>query len=753
VFATGRPTVSDLFFGVAVRRPVIAIDVPVKRVDGAVAYVLALNPGLDDFERIIRRQQLPDDRFTAVFDRHGITVARVPGADQFIGRPAAPEFLPLLLDHQEGVIETETHEGVPVIAVFSHAGQFGWSVGIGVPRATLIDPAIQAALRTLGVAGIVLAIGLMLALLVARQVTRPIAALRRLAAATDGEASPGEPRTGLRETDEVAHALRAAEARRKQSEGEERRALAMLHQEVTERRRAEAQLRLFIDAAPAAIAMFDRDMRYLAVSRRFREDYRLGDQPLIGRSHYELFPEMPERWREIHRRCLAGATERCDEEAFARADGETDWLRWEIRPWQDEPDAVGGIVLFSEVITGRKRAELALHHSDAMLRQAQKMEAIGQLTGGLAHDFNNLLLVVIGNLEMLLDGEPSDADIREFANEALDAAQRGAELNRSLLAFARQQPLQPRRVDVNQLVDGITKLLSRTLGERIKMLLELAPDTWPVVVDPAQLQAALANLANNARDAMPKGGRLTVTTANRVLDDDYVAEHADVTAGDYAMIEVGDNGTGMPPTVVAKIFEPFFTTKPRGEGTGLGLSMVFGFIKQSGGHIAVYSEPGVGTAFRLYLPRDKRDGDGLEPETMPTAPLGNGEIVLIVEDDAAIRRLVVRLLTGLGYQVRETENAARAIALLEGGERIDLLFSDVVMAGKLDGYELARVVTERWPSTRVILTSGFPSATMDPDSLPSHAIRLLTKPYRKEDLAHALRDALDGRGGSSSAEN
>jgi signal transduction histidine kinase/ActR/RegA family two-component response regulator len=463
-----------------------------------------------------------------------------------------------------------------------------------------------------------------------------------------------------------------------------------------------------------------------------------------------LFPEVPERWREIHRRCLAGATERCDEEAFPRADDETDWLRWEIRPWQDEQDAVGGIVLFSEVITARKRAELALHNSDAMLRQAQKMEAIGQLTGGLAHDFNNLLLVVIGNLEMLLDGEPTDADIREFANEALDAAQRGAELNRSLLAFARQQPLLPQRVDVNELVGGITKLLSRTLGERIKILLELAPDTWPVVVDPAQLQAALANLANNARDAMSKGGRLTVTTANRVLDDDYVVEHADVTAGDYAMIEVGDNGTGMPPAVVAKIFEPFFTTKPRGAGTGLGLSMVFGFIKQSGGHVAVYSEPGVGTTFRLYLPRDKRDGEGNEPEIVQAAPLGNGETVLVVEDDAALRRLVVRLLTGLGYQVRETENAVRAIALLEGGERIDLMFSDVVMAGKLDGYELALVVTERWPSTRVILTSGFPSATMDPESLPSHDIRLLTKPYRRDDLARALRDALDGRGAPSS---
>ncbi len=246
--------------------------------------------------------------------------------------------------------------------------------------------------------------------------------------------------------------------------------------------------------------------------------------------------------------------------------------------------------------------------AEERLVQAQKMEAIGNLTGGLAHDFNNLLGIIIGNLDLLrgLLGTQREAD--ELARDALDGATRGADLTRRLLAFARRQPLQPQRVELNELVGGMAKLLSRTLGETINVALDLAPDVWQAMVDPAQLEASLANLATNARDAMPDGGKLTIVTANRHLDADYCAQYPDVAPGDYAMIEVSDTGTGMPPDVIDRIFEPFFTTKPQDKGTGLGLSMVFGFIKQSGGHVNVYSEMGVGTTFRLYLPRAASSG-------------------------------------------------------------------------------------------------------------------------------------------------
>ena len=240
---------------------------------------------------------------------------------------------------------------------------------------------------------------------------------------------------------------------------------------------------------------------------------------------------------------------------------------------------------------------------EGQLRQSQKMEAIGNLTGGMAHDFNNLLGIIVGNLDLARERGGSDAELQEMVGEALDAALRGADLTRRLLAFARRQPLRPVRIDINELVSDTVRLLRRLLGEDIEISLELAEKIWPVTIDPAQLEASLANLATNARDAMPKGGRLIITTANRHLDADYVAVHADAAEGDFVMIEVSDTGTGMSEEIISHIFEPFFTTKEAGKGTGLGLSMVFGFLRQSGGHVNVYSEPGAGTTFRLYLPR------------------------------------------------------------------------------------------------------------------------------------------------------
>jgi signal transduction histidine kinase/CheY-like chemotaxis protein len=386
-------------------------------------------------------------------------------------------------------------------------------------------------------------------------------------------------------------------------------------------------------------------------------------------------------------------------------------------------------------IAERKQAE-------AQLVQAQKMEAIGNLTGGMAHDFNNLLGVIIGNLDVMHDLIKDDAEADELAGEALDAALRGAELTRRLLAFARRQPLRPARVDVNDLVDGIQKLLTRTLGEDIEITQDLAPGAWPVVADAAQLEAALTNLATNARDAMPKGGRLSITTSNRGLDVDYAAQHLGVVPGDYAMIEVSDTGAGIAPDVLTRIFEPFFTTKAEGKGTGLGLAMLFGFMKQSGGHINVYSEVGVGTTFRLYLPRDEEGVVAAKRPAVEAVPLGHGEVVLAVEDNAALRRIVARQARELGYRVLEAENAVAALALMER-ERVDLLFTDLVMPGELSGLELARAAAGRWPHIRVVLTSGFSEAKINAN-LDTAAARLLTKPYRKEDLALALHAALDG---------
>ena len=308
-------------------------------------------------------------------------------------------------------------------------------------------------------------------------------------------------------------------------------------------------------------------------------------------------------------------------------------------------------------LTERREAETQREQ----LRHSQKMEAVGQLTGGLAHDFNNLLAIIIGNLDMLREIRAGDPVTDELVRDALDSALRGADLTRRLLAFARRQPLQPERVDINEVIGAIVRLLTRTLGENITIEMSLAPNVWPVQIDRAQFEAVIANLATNARDAMPRGGALLIDTRNGRLDEAYAAAHTDVTPGDYVVVEVSDSGTGMPPEILSRIFEPFFTTKEQGKGTGLGLSMVFGFMKQSGGHITVYSEPGKGTTFRLYLPRMSDTVTAQEERSDQPASLGGSETILVVEDNAGLRRIVVRQLGEAGYRVLEAPDAEAAM--------------------------------------------------------------------------------------------
>ncbi len=389
-------------------------------------------------------------------------------------------------------------------------------------------------------------------------------------------------------------------------------------------------------------------------------------------------------------------------------------------------------------VTDRREAETQREQ----LRQSQKMEAVGQLTGGLAHDFNNLLAIIIGNLDMLRETCADDPVTDELVRDALESALRGADLTRRLLAFARRQPLQPERTDINEVIGAIVRLLARTLGENITIEMALSPNVWPVQIDRAQFEAVIANLATNARDAMPRGGSLLIDTRNGLLDAAYAAAHTDVTPGDYVVVEVSDSGTGMPPDILSRIFEPFFTTKEQGKGTGLGLSMVFGFMKQSGGHITVYSEPGKGSTFRLYLPR-LRDSTAIrEDRTEEPASRGGNETILVVEDNAGLRRIVLRQLREAGYRVLEAPDADAAMTIIESPEPIHLLLTDVVMPGAMDGRDLARVAVGRRPMLRTLLTSGFPDARWG-GSTARAGSRLLSKPYRKEELRRVVREVLD----------
>ncbi|WP_075293283.1 PAS domain S-box protein [Pararhizobium arenae] len=399
----------------------------------------------------------------------------------------------------------------------------------------------------------------------------------------------------------------------------------------------------------------------------------------------------------------------------------------------------------AELLEQRVHEETAKRsEAERALRQAQKMEAIGQLTGGVAHDFNNLLQVVSGNLQLLskdVVGLPSAA--RRIAN-ALAAVQRGSKLASQLLAFGRKQALDPKVVNIGRFVADMEDMLQRTLGETIEIETVRGGGLWNTLVDPTQVENALLNLPINARDAMDGSGKLTIEVGNAFLDDSYASDHQEVAAGQYVLVAVTDTGSGIPLDIIEKVFEPFFTTKPIGKGTGLGLSMVYGFVKQSGGHIKIYSEVGEGTTIKLYFPRSLEEEDALVVNDHGPV-VGGSETILVAEDDEQVRATVVELLTDLGYKVLKAKDAASALTVIESGIPVDLLFTDVVMPGPLKSADLARKAVERVPDLAVLFTSGYTENSIVHGGRLDAGVELLSKPYARETMARKIRHVLNNR--------
>jgi CheY-like chemotaxis protein len=372
------------------------------------------------------------------------------------------------------------------------------------------------------------------------------------------------------------------------------------------------------------------------------------------------------------------------------------------------------------------------------------MEAIGQLTGGVAHDFNNLLTVIIGGLDTIRRSGPVDnARMSRALDMAMQGAERAVTLTARLLAFSRRQPLNPKPVDLNLIVRDSTELLHRTLGEQIELEGVLAPRLWSIEVDQNQLESAILNLAVNARDAMPGGGKLTIETANTMLDESYTATDSEVVPGQYAVLSITDNGAGMSRETIERVFEPFFTTKEVGKGTGLGLSMVYGFVKQSGGHVTIYSEPGQGTTVKLYFPRFLGEAKGPEGRTRSVVPRGQrDEIILVVEDNDDVRAYSAMILRELGYGVIEAVDAEAAMKIIARGDVIDLLFTDVVLPGKT-GRMLATEALALRPGLKVLFTTGYSRNAIVHHGRLDHGVQLLTKPFTFDQLANRVRDVLD----------
>lgn len=647
--------------------------------------------------------------------------------------------------------------------------------------------------------------------------------------------------------------------------------------DVTERKRAEAalreseeHLRLFIDHAPAALAMFDRDMRYIAVSHRWLADFSLEGRELLGCSHYEIFPEIGEDLKQIHRRGLVGETARGDDYRFERADGSVQYLRWEMHPWRDSDGAIGGIVIFTEDITKRKKAESALRESEerfrsliegapeavfvqsegvfsyvnqamvklmraaraeellgqpfierivpeyrdvvreriqvqretgvaaplmeqeyicldgtsipvetsavtirfqgqdghlvfvrditerrdaererknleVQLQQAQKMESVGRLAGGVAHDFNNLLMGIMGYTELCLSVLGSDNPACPYLNEIMDAAERSAGITRQLLAFARKQAITPVLIDLNEHVNATLKLLRQLIGEEVELDWRPLAQDARVKMDPSQVDQILANLAVNARDAIAGVGKLTVETANVIFDAAYCAEHEGAAPGAYVVLAVSDSGCGMDRETAAHIFEPFFTTKPTGKGTGLGLATIYGIVKQNEGYVNVLSEPGKGTTFRLYFPHHDQGLGEMKGARAPRELPGGNETIMLVEDEKSVRSTTSLLLQSLGYNVLSAatpDDALRQAAEHRGV--IHLLITDVIMPC-MNGRDLATKLSEMQPGLACLYVSGYTADVIAHHGILEEGIHFLAKPFARDALAKKVREVLGAR--------
>lgn len=529
--------------------------------------------------------------------------------------------------------------------------------------------------------------------------------------------------------------------RRRQVEADLRALNSELEDRVQERtaevQRTKDLLNIVVENMPDMVFLKEagKDHRYLLINQAGEQLLGLDRQEVIGRIDHELFPrDQAALCLEEDRAVTETRRQRVQpERKISTVQGErlVESRKVPISHGDGEQALVLGIV---RDVTEQKRLE-------GQLRQMQRMDAVGRLTGGVAHDFNNLLAIISGNAELVREQLNDGSEAAAMADEVIEAASRGAELVRRLLAFARMQHLEPRPVNLNERLPSITGLLRRSLGENVDLVVRPSLELWPALIDPTQVDDALVNLTINARDAMPDGGTLTIETDNVVLEEDYAAHHVEVTPGDYVMLAVSDTGTGMSSEVIARAFEPFFTTKEEGKGTGLGLSQVYGWVKQSNGHIKIYSEIGFGTTIKLYLPRARQNA--LESSANDEGALPRGdETILVVEDNPKVRQTVLRQLADLGYATVEASNGAEAIDLVRQGPRFDMLLTDIVMPGGITGYELAEQLATLRPGLKVLFTSGYTEL----GSAGTQAIKrgsFLSKPYRKKELGLAVRRILD----------
>ena len=551
-----------------------------------------------------------------------------------------------------------------------------------------------------------------------------------------------------------------------------RKQVAVLFQDVTARKKAEAALqklnetlearvdevlaerKIFadiVDGTNAFVQLADKNFRWLAINGSSAREFEriFGIKPKVGDSMLEVLNDQPEHQeavRKVWSRALAGE-EFVEIAEFGDTDRARRYYEMHFNNLHNGKGERIGACQFVYDVTERLMEQKRLREAEEALRQSQKMEAVGQLTGGIAHDFNNLLAGIMGSLELLQTrlNQGRMTESARYITAAHGAARRAASLTHRLLAFSRRQPLDPKATDVNKLVMGIEELIRRTVGPQITVEVVTAVGLWPALIDPSQFENALLNLCINARDAMPEGGRITIETANKWLDE-RTAKERDIMPGQYLAVCVTDTGVGMEPEVIARAFDPFFTTKPKGQGTGLGLSMIYGFVRQSGGQVRIYSEIGKGTTVCLYIPRHY--GTQIdEPDTDRGASANSkyGETIMVVDDEAVVRMLAAEVLVELGYKVLEAGDGPSALKVLQSDARIDLLVTDVGLPGGMNGRQLADAARQARPNLRILFITGYAENSVIGNGHVEPGMRVLAKPFEMETFAARVREMIESQ--------
>jgi|GEM_PF-4548531 len=512
-------------------------------------------------------------------------------------------------------------------------------------------------------------------------------------------------------------------------------------QDITERKTSEEQLRhsyelmrYIIEHTPSAVAVHDRELRYIFVSQKYLEEFQVADTDIIGKHHYEVFPDLPEKYRKVHQRCLQGEVVRDKDDLFPRGDGRVDWTTWECRPWYEADGSIGGIVLYTEIVTERLQAEEERLQLQNQLAQSSKMESVGRLAGGVAHDFNNMLQAIMGHAEMALDAISESHELWEDLSSIQLAAAKSAELTRQLLTFARKQAVTPQPVNLNTVVSGMTSMLERMIGETVALAWKPADELWNVMIDPAQADQILINLCVNARDAAGDGGEILIWTENQ--SDEH---------GEYVLLGVEDNGCGMDEETLKNVYEPFFTTKTVGEGSGLGLPMVYGIVSQNNGMIHISSTPGEGTTVRIMFPRTSESSSQQIRKTQALRGIKTeGKNVLIAEDEKAVLSLVKSLLIQQGHRVFAADSPLEAAETAKARQNeIDLLITDVVMPG-MNGLELYNTIKGYQKFLRVLFISGYTADILSLENTLSPGMEVLAKPFTAQALREKILELFSG---------